>query len=156
MAAIGRVLLLLNLSLFLILMTHSQTAKSFGIKDEEDDSEEYVLDAPFVAGGNRLRSRFLASIKKGHQCDARSSYKNVCNGIWANKGTSLLYCCKKHCRNVLGDMNNCGQCGRKCKMNERCCNGYCINVLYNPEHCGKCNGKCSRGQRCEYGYCGYA
>ncbi|KAJ0101927.1 hypothetical protein Patl1_04683 [Pistacia atlantica] len=93
-------------------------------------------------------------IKKGTHCDPE--HKNICNGVSANNGTSLLYCCKTHCRNVLGDMNNCGRCGVKCKFGERCCNGSCISVVYNDNHCGKCNKKCPYGVKCDYGSCGYA
>ncbi|KAH7512563.1 hypothetical protein FEM48_Zijuj12G0103700 [Ziziphus jujuba var. spinosa] len=115
---------------------------------EEDDMEEYVLDNPVPNSGSR--SRFLGSsgvIKKGTRCNAMKY--NVCNGVWANKGTSLLNCCKSHCRNVLGDKNNCGRCGNKCKFGERCCNGSCTNVLSNSNHCGKCDRKCKHGVGCQ-------
>lgn len=151
---------LLNLlaifSLFLALL-HSQmsvSSSSATILDEEDDQDdqEYILDAPFA--NTHLRSRFLASIKKGTSCNHLK--KNKCNGVYANKGTSLLYCCKTHCRNVLGDRNNCGRCGIKCKLGEKCCGGRCINVMHNRLNCGKCGKKCKKGQKCGYGYCGYA
>ncbi|KAJ7981751.1 Stigma-specific Stig1 family protein [Quillaja saponaria] len=101
------------------------------------------------------RSRFLTSIiKKGTQCDQKA--RNICNGVSANKGTSLLFCCKTHCRNVLGDRNNCGRCGQKCGHGERCCGGVCTKILHNVNHCGKCNKKCSAGVGCENGFCGYA
>ncbi|KAG4981457.1 hypothetical protein JHK82_034699 [Glycine max] len=119
----------------------------------EEEEEEYVLDTPIPHLGPR--SRFLATIiKKGRQCDRETN--NICNGVRANKGRDLLFCCKKHCRNVLSDKNNCSVCGNKCKQGERCCNGVCTNVLSNVRHCGKCNKQCSPGDSCGNGVCGYA
>lgn len=138
--------------MLLLLLLHPQMAFSSDIYIDED--EEYVLDSPIPNAG-RSRSRFLTSIiKKGTHCD-RVKY-NICNGVKANKGKSLLYCCKTHCRNVLGDRNNCGKCGHKCKLGERCCGGRCTKVLFNPNHCGKCERRCKGGVPCENGYCGYA
>ncbi|XP_050371216.1 protein GRIM REAPER [Argentina anserina] len=138
----------------LLLASQYPTAFSSEFEDEDDDElEEYVLDAPNP--NFRLRGRFFVSIiKKGAHCDAVKY--NICNGVRANNGTSILNCCKTHCRNILGDRNNCGKCGNKCKFAQRCCNGKCTNVAYNPKHCGKCTRKCSAGVKCEYGYCGYA
>ncbi|XP_018822509.1 protein GRIM REAPER [Juglans regia] len=137
------------------LALHSQLAFSNNI--EEDDEDQYVLDSPLMANINlrSSRSRFLASvIKKGARCHPITN--NVCNGIPANNGTSLLYCCKKHCRNILGDRNNCGRCGRKCKQGQRCCNRICTDITSNENHCGKCHKKCAKGVNCELGFCGYA
>ncbi|XP_062170167.1 protein GRIM REAPER-like [Alnus glutinosa] len=145
--------ILLKLTTTLLLLSlHSHSA--FSSNDiEDDEDEQYVVDSPLA--NLRSRSRFLATvIKKGTHCDPIAH--NVCNGISANKGASLLRCCKKHCRNVLGDKNNCGRCGNKCKHGQRCCSGTCVNTAYNVKHCGKCNKKCKRGHKCEYGYCGYA
>ncbi|KAL6283620.1 hypothetical protein ACE6H2_014549 [Prunus campanulata] len=134
----------------LVLALHSQMAFS---SSELEEKEEYVLDSPNPSF--RSRSRFLASIiKKGAHCDPIKH--NICNGISANKGTSILHCCKTHCRNVLGDRNNCGKCGNKCKLGMHCCNGTCINTTFNANNCGKCGKKCKYGVKCEYGYCGYA
>ncbi|KAK4439182.1 protein GRIM REAPER [Sesamum alatum] len=149
----------LSVVVLLLLALHSQRAASYHEEnDNEDDDEEYVLDSVF-ANSTVRRSRFLASsvkkIKKGTSCDAKTN-PYVCNGVSANKGSSLLYCCKKHCRDVLGDRNNCGGCGRKCGLGERCCGGVCTNVLWSTANCGKCNKRCLGGGRCEYGYCGYA
>lgn len=152
---------LVILSLFiLILNLHFQSILS--VEDEENyDDEEHVLDSPLA--GNQLlstRSRFLVTasmkiLKKGASCDAKTN-PNVCNGESANKGSGLLYCCKKHCRDVLSDWNNCGVCGRKCQQWERCCGGVCTNVMTNTNNCGKCNRKCWGGIACDYGVCGYA
>ncbi|CAK7327787.1 unnamed protein product [Dovyalis caffra] len=140
---------ILSLVFSILLALHAQITLS---SDIEDDDEEYVLDTPLA--NFRSRSRFLASvIKKGAGCNAERY--NICNGVSANGGTSLLYCCKKHCRNVLSDKNNCGKCGNKCKFGEFCCNGNCTTVFYNVNNCGKCNKKCARGVRCQYGTCGY-
>ncbi|KAL0443534.1 UNVERIFIED_CONTAM: protein GRIM REAPER [Sesamum latifolium] len=146
----------LSVVVLLLLTLHSQRAASY--EESEDEDEEYVLDSLF-ANSTVRRSRFLASsvkkIKKGTSCDPKTN-PYVCNGVSANKGSSLLYCCKKHCRDVLGDRNNCGVCGRKCGLGERCCGGVCTNVLWTTANCGKCNKRCPDGVRCEYGYCGYA
>lgn len=143
------------LSLITILFISSSSQKASTTLDDEDDGEEYVVDTPFA--NTNLRSRFLASkkvIKKGTSCSQSKKY--VCNGVSANNGTGLLYCCKTHCRNVLGDVNNCGQCGYKCAYGHRCCGGTCTNVEYNYKHCGKCGNTCSSGVKCENGFCGYA
>ncbi|KAK4576778.1 hypothetical protein RGQ29_027352 [Quercus rubra] len=140
---------ILSLVIPLLLSLQYQTAFSNDI----EDYEEYVVDSPL--SNLRSRSRFLASvIKKGTHCNPITN--NVCNGVSANKGKSLLYCCKKHCRNVLSDKNNCGGCGKKCQEGQHCCNGRCTNTFYNVNHCGECNKKCKNGVKCEYGYCGYA
>ncbi|KAG2240677.1 hypothetical protein Bca52824_097123 [Brassica carinata] len=91
-------------------------------------------------------------IRKGMRCHV--GRHNICNGVKADKGTSLLYCCKKHCRSTLGNKNNCGQCSHKCRFGQRCCGAICTYVGFNPDHCGKCNKKCKSGAKCEYGYCG--
>ncbi|KAL7087644.1 hypothetical protein ACP275_13G080400 [Erythranthe tilingii] len=156
---------ILSLVVFLLLALHFRGAVSSSFEDDGDeDDEEYVLDSVFTNTTSTLsrRSRFLASaviktIKKGASCGANTKKKaQACNGVSANKGTSLLYCCKKHCRNVLGDQNNCGVCGRKCGLGQQCCGGVCTNVLKNTANCGKCGKKCKHGVKCEYGYCGYA
>lgn len=136
----------------LFMISHSQIAFSFDFEDVDED-EVYVLDRPVPDHSPRSRL-LLSSIRKGAQCSA--DHKNICNGVSANNGTSLLHCCKMHCRNILGDKNNCGKCGSKCKFGQLCCNGTCTNVFDNEAHCGKCNKKCPRGVRCEFGNCGYA
>ncbi|XP_047306977.1 protein GRIM REAPER-like [Impatiens glandulifera] len=147
--------ILLSLTIMtLIFATHSTAI--FSNIEEDVDQDEYVLDTPFA---HTMRSRFLTAntnIKKGANCDLYSLNHRVCNGVSVNKGTGLLYCCKKHCRNVLSDRNNCGKCGKKCKQWERCCNGKCTNVGYNKSNCGKCGHKCKGGLPCAYGICGYA
>ncbi|KAL5569676.1 hypothetical protein UlMin_026251 [Ulmus minor] len=137
---------------FLLLPFHSLLAFSQDMEDEE----EFVLDDVPLSNSRSRSGRFLASyiIKKGTHCDPIKY--NICNGVWANKRTSLLNCCKTHCRNILGDRNNCGRCGHKCKFGERCCHGTCTNVLSNVNNCGKCDKKCKAGVSCDYGYCGYA
>lgn len=100
-----------------------------------------------------MDDHFLANkIKKGARCDA--SANNICSGI--SNGTGLLQCCKKHCRNVLGDRNNCGAGGHKCRFGQLCWGGNCTDIAYNRDHCGKCDKKCSNGVKCEYGVSGYA
>lgn len=144
------------LSLFtLLFITSSSQNSSTSLNDEDEDEIEYVLDTPFA--NTRLRSRFLADktvIKKGTTCSQTN--KDVCNGISANNGTTLLFCCKTHCRNVLGDKNNCGECGHKCTFGQRCCGGNCTDVTNNDTNCGKCNKKCLPGVVCENRICGYA
>ncbi|XP_061337088.1 protein GRIM REAPER-like [Gastrolobium bilobum] len=144
------------LSLLITLSLHCQMAFSTtNIHGDDDDSDEeyYELDTPLSHFTSR--SRFLATtIKKGAHCNP-TDYK-ICNGVSAKKGTQLLQCCKKKCVNVLGDMNHCGWCGKKCKQGERCCNGVCTNILYNVHNCGKCDKKCKHGTPCWIGFCGYA
>ncbi|KAL1299526.1 hypothetical protein HN51_044077 [Arachis hypogaea] len=145
-------LLIIPLTLFPKLVSSTND-----IENDDEDDEEYVVDTPLLLTSHKATSRFLSSIiiKKGAHCDVVTN--NICNGIPANKGKGLLFCCKKHCRNVLSDRNNCGVCGHKCKvLGERCCNGVCTNVWYNDNHCGKCNNKCSNGDKCGNGFCGYA
>lgn len=181
MAACTKFLILLSLSLAILLLPfHSATSSPSSFQnisggeegggkylnhnqdnndDEDEDDSLYILDVPFneTTTSSRLRSsRFLANviIKKGTRC-ATYSKTNVCNGVKANKGTGLLYCCKNHCRNVLGDWNHCGGCGHRCMMNEKCCNGRCVDVLFNRYHCGRCNRICLSFETCENGLCGY-
>ncbi|XP_057766484.1 protein GRIM REAPER [Salvia miltiorrhiza] len=154
----AKTLMLINLVTILFLLIFPLLAVS--LEDEEIEGEYYVLDSVPANHSARRSSRYLITsvikkIKKGTSCDAKTN-PNVCNGVSANNGTSLLYCCKKHCRNVLGDRNNCGACGYKCRFGERCCGGVCTNVLANRTNCGKCSKKCPRGVKCDYGYCGYA
>ncbi|KAJ6301551.1 hypothetical protein OIU77_015790 [Salix suchowensis] len=132
------------LSLVFSILLQASSSQMTLSSDIEDDDEEYVLDSP--PENFRSRSRFLASVvRKGTRCNAERG--NVCNGVSANKGTSLIYCCKKHCRNVLGDKNNCGICGNKCRFAESCCNGRCTNIFSNVNHCGKCTKEVCSGGR---------
>ncbi|XP_057955095.1 protein GRIM REAPER-like [Malania oleifera] len=145
--------ILLSLAFPLMSQAASPSPMASLMTDNPEDYEEYIIDAPFLNTGS-LRSRFLTSIvKKGAHCDAVKN--NICNGVSANNGESRLSCCKKHCRNVLGDKNNCGQCGHKCSFGERCCGGTCTNVTFNASHCGQCNNACTLGVKCENGLCGY-
>ena len=135
--------------ILLISSTNANPNSLFRYDDEEESI--YILDTPFSS----LRSsKKVTTIKKGASCDANRN--NICDGVSANKGTSMLYCCKKHCRNVLGDMNNCGKCQNKCNLLQRCCGGVCTRVIDDPKNCGKCNRVCKDGVKCEIGYCGYA
>ncbi|AAF87867.1 Protein GRIM REAPER [Arabidopsis thaliana] len=154
---------LLSLILYFLIIATSKSNSVLAdeVVDQEDDPEYYILDeTPSILSNVTISSktRLLVShykkIKKGMRCHVESY--NICNGVKANKGTSLLHCCKKHCRNVLGDRNNCGRCGHKCGFGQRCCGGVCTYVNFNPNHCGKCTRKCASGVKCEYGYCGYA
>ncbi|XP_004488726.1 uncharacterized protein [Cicer arietinum] len=147
-------ILSLLISLALFVSSNDDDINHHDMEDDDEDEEEfYVVDTSSQHHGSR--SRFLANIiKKGKQCNLESN--NVCNGVKANKGRDLLFCCKKHCRNVLSDKNNCGVCGQKCNQGQRCCNGVCTNVLSNVHHCGKCNNECSAGHLCGNGFCGYA
>uniref|UniRef100_A0A0D3CQL8 Uncharacterized protein n=1 Tax=Brassica oleracea var. oleracea TaxID=109376 RepID=A0A0D3CQL8_BRAOL len=151
---------LLSLILYFLITTTSNPHSVLGdeVADEEDP-EFYILDEALTILSNvtvSSKTRLLVSkykkIKKGMRCHVESY--NICNGFKANNGTSLLHCCKMHCRNILGDMNNCGRCGKKCGFGQRCCGGVCTYVNFNPNHCGKCTRKCKSGFECEYGYCG--
>ncbi|KAL3848629.1 hypothetical protein ACJIZ3_010511 [Penstemon smallii] len=157
---IPKFITILSLFIFLLSSLHFKSASSFEDEEYNDVANDNTVVYGKLSNMTSTRSRFLATsmkklVKKNPVCNAKSK-PYVCNGLWTNKGKSLLYCCKKHCRDVLGDCNNCGKCGRKCKFGEKCCGGVCTNVLRNKNNCGKCNKKCRRGVKCEYGYCGYA
>ncbi|KAA3453048.1 protein GRIM REAPER-like [Gossypium australe] len=149
-----------SLTISVLLSLHPQPTFSF-VMEEFDDEKEYVFDHPVIIPNIRSRSRFLKTspmkdkIRKGAHCEPDPSL-NICNGISTNNGTSLLYCCKTHCRNVLSDRNNCGECGNRCMFGERCCGGVCTDVVHNVNHCGKCDNQCLPGVQCDFGYCGYA
>lgn len=120
------------------------------LSEADTDDEVHFLDSTVPTG-----SKFLATvIKKGARCDLAGN--NICNAVVADRGTALLHCCSMHCRNVLGDRNNCGRCSQRCGFGQLCCDGACTAVAYNVNHCGKCNHKCRAGVKCDYGFCGYA
>ncbi|KAK9131809.1 hypothetical protein Scep_011337 [Stephania cephalantha] len=155
---------LLSFITFILFIQHHCAAFSIDINDDDNDGDDYyIVDTDSSLGNNNninvarpqrlLLLQKPKKIKKGAKCALQN---NICNGVPVNKGTGILHCCKKHCRNVLGDRNNCGSCGHKCGYGERCCNGVCTNVYFNDSNCGKCGKKCSSGDKCEYGYCGYA
>ncbi|KAL8032109.1 hypothetical protein ABFX02_13G073300 [Erythranthe guttata] len=154
---------ILSLVVFLLLALHTERAVSSFEDDqaENDDEEEaYVLDSVISNTTSTLsrRSRFLTtSVKKKKGviigCNGKKN-SQVCNGL--KKGKTLLFCCKKNCRDVLSDLNNCGRCGKKCGYGKRCCGGVCTDVLKNAKNCGKCGKRCRRGVKCQYGFCGYA
>ena len=127
------------------------------IASTDDDEYEYsdAVTDDFQSLNPRSGSRFLREkIKKGDHCDEEK--EDICPSVPARNGTQLLSCCKNHCRNVLSDRNNCGQCGAKCGFGQLCCNGICTVVAYDVNNCGKCGNVCPSGVRCEYGLCGYA
>ncbi|WJX73290.1 hypothetical protein P8452_57091 [Trifolium repens] len=148
------IILSLLISLALFVSSNDDDINHHDMEEEDEEEQDfYVVDTPLQ--NQRSRSRFLASIiKKGTHCDRETN--NICNGVRANKGKDLLFCCKKHCRNILSDKNNCNVCGHKCKQGEKCCNGICTNVMSNVNHCGKCKKECSNGDPCGNGFCGYA
>ncbi|KAK7324567.1 hypothetical protein VNO77_28239 [Canavalia gladiata] len=155
MANTMRKLITILFLLISALALHSSEFVSSTDADHDDinEEEEYVLDTPLLHFGPR--DRFLVSkIKKGRRCNRVTN--NICNGVRANKGRDLLFCCKMHCRNVLSDKNHCGVCLNKCAEGEHCCNGVCTNVMTNVHHCGKCKEECSPGDTCRDGMCGYA
>ncbi|XP_058092316.1 protein GRIM REAPER [Magnolia sinica] len=143
---------ILSITITLALLIHIHAA----IDDVEfDEEKEYVMDDHFLGLNVRSGSRFLATkIEKGASCDELAN--NICSGVSVNNSTGLLQCCKKHCRDVLGDRNNCGVCGQKCGFGQLCCYGKCTDIAYNVDNCGKCDKKCRAGVKCEYGVCGYA
>ncbi|CAI0409225.1 unnamed protein product [Linum tenue] len=155
MAGLNHLTIIITLAaaILISLSSHPHTATATAA-DVDDDVEYYVLDNPTTT---RFRSRSLflnERIRKGMRCSPGGG--NICDGVPANNGTSLLYCCKNNCRNVRQDENNCGACGNKCGFGRSCCNGACISLAYDADNCGECNQRCSPGQKCEYGSCGYA
>ncbi|XP_057968676.1 protein GRIM REAPER-like [Malania oleifera] len=143
--------ILLSLLLPLLLPFHPCPASSAELEDFED-FEDYTLDAHFPHL-HSFRHRHHTGIRKGKHCHP---HNNICNGVSVRNGTGLLFCCKKHCRNVLGDRNNCGKCKHKCKFGQLCCGGSCTSVGSDATHCGKCDNACDPGVICENGSCGYA
>lgn len=134
--------------LLVILLLFSSPQAAFS--EAYTDDEVYFLDSAMQTG-----SKFLGTvIKKGAHCDPTGN--NICNAVAADRGTAQLHCCNMHCRNVLGDRNNCGQCGQRCGFGQLCCDGACTAVTNNVNHCGKCNRRCRAGLKCDYGFCGYA
>lgn len=148
--------LIFILSLAIPLPSHFQMAFSFAIED--DDHEEYVIDTPLNPYFRPRNGRFLSDIvvRKCEHCDPKSRYNNACSGVSGNGGKSLVRCCKKQCLDILRDINNCGECGQKCKHGELCFRGVCTSVVSNTYHCGKCCNKCKAGIKCELGSCSYA
>ncbi|CAL9184763.1 unnamed protein product [Musa hybrid cultivar] len=118
--------------------------------------DEYasMMSSHFMGLHPRAGSRLLAVVKKGDRCDPVTN--NICQRVQAKDSRQLLHCCKKHCRNVLSDRNNCGVCGHKCGFGHLCCSGKCTAVAYDVNNCGKCGTACQAELRCEYGSCGYA
>ncbi|GMH05638.1 hypothetical protein Nepgr_007478 [Nepenthes gracilis] len=152
---------ILSLASIFIFLFLSQSASSYHIIANGDHTKDHIIETtsgtffPTSTSSRKSRSLFLKKIvKKGARCHPITN--NICNGILENNGTTLLYCCKNHCRNILADKNNCGRCGHKCKHGMLCCHGSCTNVAYNATHCGKCDHSCSPGIKCEFGSCGYA
>ncbi|CAN1845490.1 Protein GRIM REAPER [Linum perenne] len=144
-----------NLRLTIITLTAAILLTLLPTSTPYDNDEYYILDNPTPTRSRPSMSLFLKDkIRKGMKCNHDNT--NICNGVSANNGTAMLYCCKNNCRNVIQDVNNCGSCGNKCGFGLRCCKGACISVAYDPNHCGECNQQCSPGQKCEYGSCGYA
>ncbi|MQM15546.1 hypothetical protein Taro_048493 [Colocasia esculenta] len=119
--------------------------------------EPSPLARRFLLTGRSLRTspRFPPEkVKRGDSCDAATN--NICPGVSVRNGTQLLQCCKTHCRDVLGDRNNCGRCGNRCGFGQLCCGGACTAVAYDENNCGKCGTTCTDEQKCVYGMCGYA
>ncbi len=78
------------------------------------------------------------------------------------------FCAGVGCRNLSGDHEHCGRCGRACSEGERCVAGECVctlrgqafcpgfgcrNLLGDPAHCGNCGVRCPAGAFCDQGLC---
>ncbi|KAE9458105.1 hypothetical protein C3L33_09992, partial [Rhododendron williamsianum] len=127
------------------------------------EEDYYAINTKDRPSGLRVRGRLLGSTDEPELVRNNTSCmpgNNVCDGVWSQPSNGIvlahIYCCKKHCRNVLTDKNNCGACENKCPFGYLCCSGNCTNVAYDPMHCGKCKTACLPGVLCEYGSCGYA
>jgi len=83
-------------------------------------------------------------------------------------GPGSLTMCGNQCINIKRDVDNCGMCGKACKLGEVCvqggcalqcgggatkCNGTCLDIKSDPEACGQCGNKCLPGQVCSVGKC---
>lgn len=134
-----KLMLLVSLILY-SLITATSNPHSVIAEDitSEEDPEFYTLDEIHTNLTTSSKTRVIVSqykkIRKGMRCHV--GRHNICNGVKADKGTSLLYCCKKHCRSMLGNKNNRGQCSHKCRFGQRCCGAICTYVGFNPDHCG--------------------
>lgn len=75
--------------------------------------------------------------------------------------------CNGYCRDIKGDIGNCGSCGTVCSDNSSCksgecqcksgyssCNGLCKDITSDPKNCGACNTICPTAQLCTDGVCG--
>ncbi|MBI5514654.1 MAG: hypothetical protein HY909_12840 [Deltaproteobacteria bacterium] len=52
-------------------------------------------------------------------------------------------CCGGQCLDTLGDVRNCGACGRACAAGEACCGGACAATMTDARNCGGCGNVCN-------------
>ena len=114
---------------------------SDGINDEEEEYHDLssTVNRKMGLHNNGGRSKF---------CTFKPS---ICKGTHSTVDT----CCQGQCVSIINDINNCGECGKKCGLMESCCNGQCVDVSANSSHCGKCGNTCPSSAPCEFGMCGY-
>ncbi|KAL6128495.1 hypothetical protein ACLB2K_071850 [Fragaria x ananassa] len=100
----------------------------------------------------RGRSRFLAT-QTPRPVTSQCSLKP---GTCTTKGSPGPNCCNNRCVDMGTDKNNCGSCGKKCKITEICCKGHIVNPMTDNFNCGSCFNSCKVGSSCENGMCDYA
>jgi hypothetical protein len=94
-----------------------------------------------------------------------------CEGYSANPCVEGSGCCSDGCRDLMNDVENCGECGHscgglqctegqclcsteeRCPEGEECCTGGCRDLSSDPESCGSCDHACESGQECCDGQC---
>ena len=90
-----------------------------------------------------------------HNNGGRSKFCTFKPSICKDTHSTMDTCCQGQCVSIINDINNCGECGKKCGLMESCCNGQCVDVSANSSHCGKCDNTCPSSAPCEFGMCGY-
>ncbi len=80
-------------------------------------------------------------------CDA---HEMLCNGV---------------CTDIKHSINNCGDCGKKCKADETCnngkcsgcekttCDSECVDLTSDANHCGSCDNPCAPNMVCSDSKC---
>ena len=125
-------------------------------EDNHDDGvdvsdDDYGSDDFVVRSSDESPGRFLLGGKGSHGLTC-NKFPRVC----LVNGGRRRHCCRGKCVNLMGDRNNCGKCGKKCKYGHICCRGKCANPNVSKKHCGGCNHGCGSGGFCSFGLCNYA
>lgn len=141
---LANVLITISLALLLLL---SVTAKW------EDSTPNYGLQQNASIGGSPSSPWLKKAMNpRAPGCRKRSW---ICDQYQGERPPRSR-CCSNRCADVSSDVNNCGECGRRCPFTWQCCRGLCINTNISPSNCGRCGNRCPFRSLCYYGMCGYA